>query len=674
MKFPYLKNGNATICHIDGISKGITSPPNCNEAKNLGLTDCKNVFYKNGCLRHRLGLLTDNTNLIDNSAYSQKIYSTAETTGIEVMIDEKPAKMIVEEIDYDISAYILLAHFISEKGKHLKSAPIYFQRLEDRIFYIPTKVSYFKGTPVSGSGIFALVFLQNRYDLSQKSSRIFEINSQFTGWERIYSPYIPTVYINGRGNHYEKAKGTNQAFEGTPKLLESLNLLEHSFHSYFSTDGFSSSFRLPFSSISEDRVVGRLYYSVSSYVEWIIPKGQNTATQSLYSVSVTMTVNREKGIVSFSVPAGEYAMPLISDRNENNLRITATKSCDYDIDDICSADSYLNHKGKIYLASKGSVFSARESNPLYFPRESVVKLTYKDKKINALAPLGNKIIAFCDDEISSISITDGKALNSVSLLAENDAVFYAADTLNYSVISGNAGCDDNTSVCSDLNRIFWIGRDGLPYCLLATEKILCLSEVPPRSWMTNMWDKCFGIISGNDVMFFKGNNALVLTAEQLPNSQSDSMEAYYWEFPSDLLFLCTYSLGGKPRIVCSSIPMEIMYIATLSENEDIYLKNINGEAVLTTTPINCFFETQNLNFGCENTVKKIDFIALNIDCENASFSVNGRLKKITSKIDLNRKLKLFLGLCNTSSVKLSLETAKAFNLREIDIKYTDLKV
>ena len=502
MKFPDFKSGNSSVCHIDGISKGVTAQTNCRENKNLGLTNCNNVIFKGGYLRNRLGLSTDFGNLIDNSKYSGKIYSTTETTGIEVKTDLGKATMLVEKIDYDISAYILLAHFISEKGKHLKSAPIYFQRLEDRVFYIPTKVSYFKGTPVSGSGIFALVYLQNRYDLSQKSSRIFEINSQFTGWERIYSPYIPTVYINGRGNHYEKAKGTNQAFEGTPKLLESLNLLEHSFHSYFSTDGFSSSFRLPFSSISEDRVVGRLYYSVSSYVEWIIPKGQNTATQSLYSVSVTMTVNREKGIVSFSVPAGEYAMPLISDRNENNLRITATKSCDYDIDDICSADSYLNHKGKIYLASKGSVFSARESNPLYFPRESVVKLTYKDKKINALAPLGNKIIAFCDDEISSISITDGKALNSVSLLAENDAVFYAADTLNYSVISNSVGCSDNTSVCSDLNRIFWIGRDGLPYCILSTEKVLCLLDVPPASWNNNTIDPCFGVICGNDVMFF----------------------------------------------------------------------------------------------------------------------------------------------------------------------------
>ena len=674
MKFPVFKSGNATVCHIDSISKGVTPQSDCNKAENLGLTDCKNVIYNNGCIRNRLGLLTDHTNLIDNSEYSGKIYSIAETTGIEVTIDEEPAKMIVEQIDYDISAYILLAHFISEKGKHLKSAPIYFQRIEDQVFYNPTKVSYFKGTPVSGGGIFALVYLQNQYDSSQKDSRIFEINSDFTGWERIYSPYIPTVYINGRGNNYEKAKGTNQAFEGTPKLLEGLNLLDHRFHSYFSTDGFSSSFRLPFSSLSDDRVVCRLYYTVSSYVEWIVAEGQNTATQSLYSVSVTMTVNREKGIVSFSVPAGEYAMPLISDRNENNLRITATKSCDYDVDDICSADSYLSHKGKIYLAAKGCIFSARESNPLYFPRESVVKLTDSDKKINALAPLGDKIIAFCDDEISSISITDGKALNTVSLIAENDAIFYESDTLKCNVISNSVGCSDGTSVCSDLNRIFWLGKDGLPYCLLSAEKVLRLLDVLPKVWNNNTIDPCFGVICGNDVMFFKGNNALVLTAEHMPNSLSDTMEVYYWEFPSNLLFHCGYSLDGKPKIISSSIPSELLFVSTLGENEDIFLDNTDEETVLTTTPINCYLETQNLNFECGNTVKKIDFIALNIDCEKANFSVNGRLKRITYKIGLDRKLKLFLGLCNVSSVKLSLETSKPLNLREIDIKYSNLRV
>ena len=387
-----------------------------------------------------------------------------------------------------------------------------------------------------------------------------------------------------------------------------------------------------------------------------------------------MTVNREKGIVSFSVPAGEYAMPLITDRNENNLRITATKACDYDINEIFAADSFLCHKGKLYLASKGCVFSARESNPLYFPRESVVKVTDSDKKINALAPLGDKIVAFCDNEILSINITGGKALNTVSLLAENGAVFYEADTLKHTVISGSVGCNYGTSVCSDVNRIFWIGQDSLPYCLLPTEKILCLSSVPPKPWMTDWWGKCFGVICGNDVMFFKGNNALVLTAEHLPSSQNDSMETYYWEFPSNLLFHCGYVSGGNLRIVSCGIPSELLFVSALGENEDIYLDKIHYETELVTVPINCFFETQNLSFGCENTVKKIDFVALSIDCENTNISFNGHLKRRVSKKQPNRKLKLMLGLCNTSTLKLSLETAKPLNLREIDIKYTDLRV
>ena len=674
MKFPDFKSGNATICHIDGISKGITSQIGCRDNKNLGLADCKNVIFKDGFLKNRLGLFANSSNRIENSEYSGNLSSDVTTTGIEVETYWGTVKMLAEIINYDISTYILLAHFIKEDGTYFKSAPIFFQRVTDDTFYIPYRTSYFKGKPTSGKGIYLLVNLVNQYDYSQKISYIYEVNSELDGWERIPSPYIPTVYINGRGNNYEKAKGTNQAFEGTPKLLESLNLLDHSFHSYFSTDGYSSSFRLPFSSLSNDRVVGRLYYSVSNYVDWIIPEGQNSATQNLYNAPVTMTVNREKGIVSFSVPAGEFEMPLISDRNENNLRITATKTCDYDINDVCSADSYLSHKGKIYLASKGCIFSARESNPLYFPRDSVVKLADSDKKINAVAPLGDKIIAFGNSNISSISITDGKSLNSVSLLAENDAVFYEADTLKHSVISNNIGCDRVTSVCSDLNRIFWLGSDGLPYCLLSTEKVLCLLDVPPKSWMTTMWDQCFGIINGNDVMFFKGNNALVLTAEHLPNSQNDTMEAYYWEFPSDLLFHCGYTSGGKPRIVCSSIPMKIIYIATLGENEGTYLEKSSGEIVLKTSPINSYFETQNLSFGCENTVKKIDFVALSIDCENTNISFNGHLKRRVSKKQPNRKLKLMLGLCNTSTLKLSLETAKPLNLREIDIKYTDLRV
>ena len=201
MKFPYLKNGNSSLCHIAGISKGITAQNNCDNAKNLGITDGNNVIYKNGYLRNRLGLSTDYENIIDNSEYSNKIDSTTENTGIEVETDLGRATMLVEKIDYDISAYILLAHFINEDGTYYKSAPIYFQRVDDTTFYIPVRVSFLKGKPISGRGIIALVYLQNRYNSSQKISIIFEINSVLNGWVRIYSPYIPTVYINGRGNY-----------------------------------------------------------------------------------------------------------------------------------------------------------------------------------------------------------------------------------------------------------------------------------------------------------------------------------------------------------------------------------------------------------------------------------------------------------------------------------------
>lgn len=674
MKFPTFKNDNSSICHIGGVTKGITEQKSCHKPEDLGLTACNNVIYKDGFLQNRLGLLTDDANLIDNSEYSENMYSTTEDTGIEIQTELGMAKMIVEKINYDISAYILLAHFITEDGTYFKSAPIYFQRVETNIFYVPSKVSFFKGKPISGAGIFAFVYLENQYDYSQNNSKIFEINSDLAGWTNIYSPYIPTVYINGRGNYFEKAKSTNQSFEGTPKLLESLNLLEHRFHSYFSTDGFSSSFRLPYSSLTDDKVVCRLYYTVSSYVEWVIPAGQNTVSQTLYGVSVKMTVNREKGIVSFSVPTGEYAMPLITDRNENNLRITATKDCDYDIHDIFAADSFLNHKGKFYIASKGCIFSARESNPLYFPRESVIKITDQDKKINALCPLGDKIIAFGENEIYSLDLTDGKALNTVSLLAENDSIFYGADTLKHTVISNSIGCNDNTVVCGDLNRIFWVADDGHPYCLLTTGKILCLSDVAPKSWMTDWWGKCFGIIKGNEVMFFKGNNALVLTAEHLPTSQTDTMEAYYWEFPANMLFFCGFNSGGKPRIVSTVIPSKLLFVSTLGENEDIYFDKPNSKTVLLTSPIASTFETQYFDFGCENYAKKINSISLNIDCKNAELSLNDSFKMTASKKGSDQKIKFPLGICGTSYIKLSLKTEKPMKLSEIDIKYTVLKI
>ena len=84
MKFPDFKSGNATICHIDGISKGITSQIGCRDNKNLGLADCKNVIFKDGFLKNRLGLFANSSNRIENSEYSGNLSSDVTTTGIEV--------------------------------------------------------------------------------------------------------------------------------------------------------------------------------------------------------------------------------------------------------------------------------------------------------------------------------------------------------------------------------------------------------------------------------------------------------------------------------------------------------------------------------------------------------------------------------------------------------------
>ncbi len=674
MKFPTLKNNNCKFHHIETVSGGLSSQSTCENGKALGLKQGRNILFDKGFLQSRPGLLTHASNLIDASEYSNKSYSEYKATDIEVETDYGSVKMFLESFDYDISTYTLLTHFIFKDGTHFKSIPINFYRVTDDVFHIPVRTSFFKGKPKSGSGIFALVYLENRYSYTENSSRIYELDSSLSYWESIYSAYVPTVYINGRGNNYEIAKSSNQAFEGTPKFLEDLNLLGDRFHCYFSTDGRSSSFRLPYSSLSNTSVICRLYYSVESYVEWVVTEGKNTASQTLYGVSVTMTVNREKGIVSFSVPAGDYEMPLISDRNENNLRITASKNCDYSIEDLFSADSYLSYKGKLYLAAKGCIFSARETNPLYFPRKSFIKITHDKTPITALYPLGDNVIAFCEHEIYSIKTSNGAAFNSVSLLSENDSVFYEADTHTLQVISKDLGCNEGNSVCGDLKRIFWIGNNNIPYCLLNNGSIIALGNEIPPPWSSNSWGESFGLIDRSCVMFFKGNYALVLTAPCLPSSQSDTMEAYYWEFPAELMFNCGFMWGEKPRLVCSSIPLGLIFVSTLAENEDTYFIQEDFEAVLKISPINAEFQTQAISLGCENTMKRIDSMVLNAQCQNGEISINKAFTANLISKEFTHKTKLILGLCNVPCVELSFKSSKPFKIGNIDIKYLELGV
>ena len=666
--------------HIDALNKGLDLGKNGHTDSVGGMSLCKNVWLNNGILQNRPGIETSALNVLDDADYRNGFRYNFNASGIEVTVDDQILKLLIEEIDYSESRYVCLTHFINPDGTVWDTAEIAFSRASDSEFYIPKSMVFFKGKPIAGGGIFAFASLVNTEDFSQTESRIYEIDISFSSWEICTDYYVPTVYINGRGNGYEIAADSNQAYTGTPKMLEKLNILNGMFYAYFSSDSRSSSFQLPYSNLADQKVSCRFYYSLSDYVEWIIPSGAVSAKASYGEVEITMNVNRQKGIVYFTVPAGDYEIPMISYQNANNLRFTATKPVNYDINDICESTLCFSDNSKTLLASRNIIFEADCGNPLYFPADSAVSIGEDDSYITAFAGLKEKIIAFKKEEMYSLSVNVGKALNSTSLLADNDSVFFDNDTIEISRISAVCGTQHMSSVIGNDNTVFWKGTDGYIYGLQkSSQNIVCISQKINGfiDGNINLSSKTFGLKLDGRYLFITDKNALLFESPETNSISAENISWYYWEFPDCIKFTGIFHMYGRPCLICTNTQDLINFTAFLDGDSDVILSGNIFDPETAEITINSEIHTVKISMGCDNTPKKVRAVSLRTTAENAIVAINdvtvSQIQNINSGKAL-KTVKIHPGLSGVNDLNISVSATGGFRLGGIDLEFTELKL
>ena len=670
MKFPEMNTAKTHTLHIPSFTDGLDSEQNPHENNVGGLEECENLSPNGGLLKTRLGLDTTPEHVIKSLRYSRGYYHTYKSENFETEIEGERKFIVTETVEYDISTHVCLTHFINPDGTDWGNLQILFSRVSDDTFFIPQKIHFFKGESRSGTGLFALVGLVNCENYTQTESRIYELKKEPLAWEYVYSTYIPTVLINGRGNRYEFAKGTGQAFTGTPTKVEGLNVLNHSFFAYFSTDGYSSTFRLPFSGISNQEVIATLYHSVNSYVSWYIEENQTSADATVFGVKVTMNIDREKGIVYFTVPAGAYEIPLISDRNENNLRIMASVDCEYSLNDLAFSDCVATTDKSILISSGNTVFEANYNNPLYFPVDSMTHIGSKDNCVTALTHLNGKAFAFKENEIYSLDIKYGKKLSETSLLADSTAVFYTPDTLDPECITWETGCRKGTAFVNSISKLYWIAPDSKVHSISSAKKVSVEPYQPDlvRLLLTNPYSNIVGTAWDSKVIFICENRAILIDCKNKKHPKW-----FYWSFPEDIRFVGAYTQNGNPRFICYNPAHKLCFSAYLSEGDDRFLYICDLEPTVASAPITTYLRTKKLALGCDNVFKKVDFITLNLKgagkvCENGRYTARFKESEKASPF------KLIPGICETNTVDFSVCSQSPISLGSADIGYTELEL
>lgn len=677
MKYDSLKRTFSKTFRVSKFDGGINTALEPSNIENNQLSDGKNVWVKNGRLQTRPGIVCSENHAIkthipgafgrlDYEIHNAGIYIEGEYMRIA------SAQVCTDDYEYDCNVFL-----IGEGGGYIPIGKMTFLRTTSEIFYTPINILFYTGKAQNGGGIFAMVTLQNGYDDTDRYYNFYEINADFTEWNKIYNFYIPTLYINGRGNKYELAKENGAVYSASPKILESPNMLNGRFHSYFTSDGYSNSFRLPFANLSVDTVVCRIYYTLVDYAEWQVGSQSIENKQTFFGKEVTMEVDREKGTVYFVSDGADYAIPAMDMYHENNIKITATKEIENGTQRIIHSSCACVYESRIIISGgeRGNeVFVADYNSPLYFPQNSSIKVGLGDSEINDFKIKDGKIIAFKKSEIYALTLKTGDRINDISLLADNDKFFTANDSFSCRLITNQAGSCDRKLAANINDYIVFMGPDGRAYMLTSLDAngIVCISDCLGEQFNDFKYAD-FSFVGGNKYLIFKNNKAFV--AEIISQNK---VIWHYWEFPDNFKISGGFGANKLLYLLCVSGESRLSYIASLNGCKDSYLESDEEIITKTELPVKSYITTKHFDLSQYSARKSIESIYLSLASKGTiGISVNGKqIADVNFRLTNEeydkceyKSVKLMPYINGINSVYITLCSENGMSIGEIEINY-----
>ena len=433
-------------------------------------------------------------------------------------------------------------------------------------------------------------------------------------------------------------------------------------------------------------VVCRIYTAADEYTEWRVEANKTKVTQSFCSVSVTMNLSREKGIVYFTVEAGDFEVPLMSQYRANNIRILAQTSTNDDFYSVATSKCMAYSGGDIYFAGgekKNRIYYTSYENPLYFPQIYDNTVGSADIEITALESEKDKLIAFKPLSVYSIKTKKGKAINDNAILHDNGKIFYDTNSFEITEISKQCGNIYNNTVAFVGSRCVWFDGKHI-YCMPIggtqiydiTEKISPIIETLGYKEKKN----AFGFAKDNNYFLLLSGKAVIIDFDKSGISANENdIGIYMWQLPSGISFLGASKNYELTFFLCLNEADGICYTAYPEGDSDIIIKKING--VMSEIPYD--IETQikfaGISFGNmsrKRRIKGISFkisaqadssIKLQSDTEEKEFVL---LKSALSGENENT-VRFITDMYGAETLGLEFKSSKSISLGECDIYYIE---
>lgn len=670
------------IYTLPQLSGGISTASDKGSDNKKELLKAVNLIYEDSTLKSRQGLYSNESSILDNSNFAPYLSADFEFTDTQYVISDTAYKIAVSKILCDEDHLILNFFGINTNGEGKKLGYISFNRLDSTTFYKPKSYTLFTAGDESGYAIYALITAENLHNPTDTDYRIYKSGDTFGEWSMCDSEYIPTAYINGRGTDYELAKEANAANTTAPREIEAPNLLNGRFYAYYSSEGYSSAFRLPYSSIGNSSVICRIYTTPEKYTEWTVFENKNDANADLDGKAVKMTVNRERGVIYFTSEDKPFPIPKMSLYTENNIRILAKLDSFARFEQIVSCKSCTN-LGEITLFSggqgKAELYYVRNNNPLYFRKFSHGTIGDLNDEVLVLCSTGDIAFAFKKNSVYSIAVDSGKIVNKTSLLSDNNSSFFEEVSIKIKRISNSIGCDAPSSISFFKKSPIWYCQ-GKVYTLNSTKTtVIFLTDYIDSIFENITNEQLCGEVVSNKYILFAGNKALVLKFDITESVlDSNKVTLWPWRFDDDITISGIKCINRQEVLLCRDNTNSLGFTAAFGGNTDIIPTKKSGSVY--SVGIEVFLKTMYYNFKDITSRYLIENCNLSLLSEgnfDLKFITDIECKKehlnfIYSKSENFKPIQMHLNLLPVKRFAVEISADGRFGLKDAEVVFTKL--
>lgn len=617
MQFPKMGGARSYSVKVPKLSGGVNTSESPHLIADNQLSDCLNMWWKDGALRSRQGLWTgeDEEN---NKSMTAPSSATPNST---------------------VSYYRLGNSFLVQK---YNSSPdwisAWWHMFDENGFYNEVDCGWIHSgsNPSEFTVMFSSVNSSTENSLSNYGAIAYVSDGNVLGINALEADdlsdeiYIPTISING-----VPSETTDGVASGD--VNEEKNMLTPKFKCTFTTDGVGKYYFLPLKGLDDTDIVIERIAADGSLYTWTIPAGTNATTGLTYNANV----NRAGGYLWFT-DSSNAVHPMTAGSTRNNLTITASKTSPGDMAKICGMRfntwyggdaSGLRGGTRLFVSGNPEypnlVHWSDVNNPLYFPEGNFKYVGGDSQKVTAFGKQGNMLVVFKERETYRL----GFQSREVTADQTKSGIYITQDYI-LSVVPINAyiGCDIPNTIQLCANNLVWMNTNGKVYMLASsnqysenTVRELSLNVESKIALHTNTeilnasaadYDGHYYLLIGNKVyvMDYRSGSFSYYASYVDDKKTQRNIEWYIWDCDIDGVTWHRILGEGTQPIMCGSYEESgsvflINYVFSALSGYNDYTPD--GEL----QPVPCMLQTKVFDFNNPTTYKSINEMHIGVGRE-----------------------------------------------------------